>query len=108
MLTTDWYNFEYAYPSNKQFTVNFLNDNGPRDVWIEWHEDEVTDLIPEMYKIAEWGCGTSNEKNGCNHLRDGKLAWGGPYTWNLKPCGINSFIFSEIIYIYRFILTSLY
>jgi hypothetical protein len=78
-LSTSETPFEVALP----FTVQFLNDNGPRDIWMKmvFPSGDVKSAVNIAHpNFKNWKCGTSSENKRCNMVRSGTFAWNGVYT----------------------------
>ena len=52
--------------------IEFLNDDGPRDVYFH---SETSTLITSKYHFTVWGCGQENEDERCDDIRNGNFCW---------------------------------
>jgi len=78
-LSTTNQDYTFVQPENGQFSVSFLNDNGPRNVRLTM--SVATDVTFKHF--AGWNCGSSNENIRCQYVRDGVLAWSGEYKYTI-------------------------
>lgn len=69
-------------PMDDVFTINFLNDMGPRDVYLLESSLEV--LGAWYASFAAWNCGASNENHRCQLVRDGSMLWNGEYRFTVQ------------------------
>ena len=60
-----------------QIRIDFLNDDGPRDVYFH---SEVSTVITSEYHFTEWGCGQKDEDERCDDIRKGNFYWSDKYT----------------------------
>merc|ERR1712003_389092 len=66
--------------SGKKFTIEFLNDNGVRDVFFLNKGWDITH--PENWD--GWACGSSSPNERCEKVKNGELAWRGVYKLKRK------------------------
>jgi len=79
-LSTTNQDYTFEQPEDGQFSVFFLNDNGPRNI-------RLTISVPTdvtTSRFAGWNCGASNENIRCQYVRDGVLAWTGEYKYTIS------------------------
>ena len=83
-LTKNWKIFQFKYPDDRKFSVNFINDNDPTNgVFIKYDFDaEVYFTGPE-----KWSCGEASEDRRCQIIRVGILRWPGEYKYTIKATG---------------------
>ena len=85
-VSQNWKKYEFLMPLNKTIAIEFMNDNGPRDVFFKssiphnvWHEG--------LFRYHK--CGTKKENpNICVSVRNGVLAWQGQYVYLFRPKGM--------------------
>jgi len=78
-LTKEDQEFTFAKPASGQFSITFLNDNGPRN-------GRVAISLPtsvDFHAFEQWNCGKASENVRCKYVRDGLLAWNGEYKYTL-------------------------
>jgi len=73
VLSQEWMDFDAL---SSTITIDFNNDNGPRDVYFESNVE--TSIIAERL-WPNWNCDSENEGHHCQNVRDGRFAWGGTY-----------------------------
>jgi hypothetical protein len=80
VLPTQWRAFSYPMPANKQWSVDFKNDAGSRDVY--FRSDLLFTVTHNHFN--GWRCNQRGENSRCRRVRDeGFLAWNGKYTYTL-------------------------
>lgn len=79
-LTQDWQTFSFDMPTNRQWSINFLNDASGKNVY--YKSDALTTVYHHKFDV--WQCGQQGENSRCRHVRDGKMFWGGEYTYTLQ------------------------
>ena len=74
-LSQDWQPLFYTVPYYQTIQLKFTQ-TGARDVMLNNAE---TLKISYLDKLSEWKCGSEEENDSCQHLRNGMLKWSGKY-----------------------------
>jgi len=81
-LGPEYHTFRYPWPVLGHYTIEFLNDNGPNDVYFV-SEEPAMNIIRDTDVWSTWECGSESEDPRCDWVRSGDFAWAGHYL--IKP-----------------------